>query len=238
MFASVANNPALIARLATMVNGEVGLNSNVHTQRAILEEAFNRWYVRKEGVGADLYAGRGGYYARATFGRTPPAAAIERFKRYVLGPVLGGSNDAMGMTGNASNERGNMVAMDQFMRGTHGLWLDLRTGKPIKLSPGYMGGKAEGLFMEGPFKRSLPMMHGAAPHWEADDIWHSLGGGAVPPPKAGAEIHLHNHITMDGKTVAKNTMKQIVKHGQATPHGIRMPDYQGTRPQPGPLIQI
>lgn len=238
-FADVSKNPALIARLATMVNGEVGLNANVHTQRAILEEAFNRWYVREQRAGADLYAGRGGYYAGATFGRRPSAAQIERFKRDVLGPVLGGSNDAMGMTGNASNDprHNNMVAMHQFMRGTKGYWIDLRTGKPVALPPGYAGGRAEGMFMEGPFRRQLPMMHGG-PHWDANDIWSSLGGSAVPPPKTGGDVHIHNHITLDGRTVAKNTMKHIVKQGQGAPHGTRMPDYQGTRPQPGPMLQI
>jgi hypothetical protein len=155
-FESALNDPAFVRRMASMGKGEVTLESNIHTQRAIAEQAFNRWYVRKQEAGHDLYHGRGGYYASNTFKRVSPAE-VAKYKRDVLDPVVhGGTNDAEGTTGNASNELGNMVAAHQFRRGTKGYWLNLKTGKKINVPDTYMGGKNEAMFVEGPFKRQLP----------------------------------------------------------------------------------
>lgn len=154
-FNYVLNDPAFVARMASMGKGEVGLKSNLKTQRAIAEQAFNRWYVRKQPAGTDLYHGRGGYYAANTF-RNVSKEEVERYKRDVLIPVIrGGTNEAFGTTGNASNEPGNMVAMHQFGRHTPGFWMDLKTGQKTDLPPSYMKGQAEAMFMEGPFKRQL-----------------------------------------------------------------------------------
>ena len=142
-----------------MGKGEVGLGSNLKTQRAIAEQAFNRWYVRNQEAGHDLYYGEGGYYAAGTFQRVS-RAEVERYKRDVLVPVIrGGTNEAHGTTGNASNEPGNMVAAHQFGRGTRGYWMGLKSGDKEDLPSDYMGGKAEAMFYEGPFKRQLATIH-------------------------------------------------------------------------------
>jgi len=62
------------------------------------------------------------------------------------------------------------------------------------------------------------------------------GGSPAIPPTAGQSVELHANITMDGRTVAKSVTKHIVKGGQLPSTGSRLPDYQGTRPQPGLII--
>jgi hypothetical protein len=52
----------------------------------------------------------------------------------------------------------------------------------------------------------------------------------VPPASADKEIHLHNHVTLDGKTVARNTMKHIVGAGNHPSHSGRLSDISLTRP--------
>jgi hypothetical protein len=85
-FASALNDPAFVRRMAMMGKGEIsGSHANIHTQRAIAEQAFNRWYVRKQRYGADLYHGRGGYYAANSFPGVS-AAEVEQYKRDVLEP--------------------------------------------------------------------------------------------------------------------------------------------------------
>jgi hypothetical protein len=156
-FAGMLDDPAFVRKMASMGKGEVGLNSNLKTQRAIAEQAFNRWYVRNQKAGHDLYHGRGGYYAAGSFPNVSPAE-VAKYKRDVLGPVLnGGTNDAMGTTGNASNEPGNMVAAHQFARGTKGYWMNLKSGEKTDVPSTYMGGKNEAMFNEGPYKRQLAM---------------------------------------------------------------------------------
>jgi hypothetical protein len=152
-FASAIDDDAFVARMASMVQGEVGLNSNRKTQMAITEQAFNRWDTREQERGHDLYHGRGGYYAAGTFQHVTPEQ-IAAYKENILKPVLAGSDVIQGMTGNASNEPGNMVAAHQFARGTPGFWMSLKTGEEAtdaqgnKLPSTYMGGKAEAMFME------------------------------------------------------------------------------------------
>jgi hypothetical protein len=161
-FADKLNDPAFVHRMASMTKGEVGLDSNLKTQRAITEQAFNRWYVREQPAGQDLYAGSGGYYDRNTFRQTSEAEEAQ-YKRDVLVPViLGGTNEALGTTGNASNAPGNMVAQHQFNRGTSGYWMDLRSGEKVNAPNDYMGGGHEAMFYEGPFKRQLPVNQAAA----------------------------------------------------------------------------
>jgi hypothetical protein len=182
--------------MASMVQGEVGLNSNIKTQQAITEQAFNRWTYRGQEAGHDLYHGRGGYYAAGTFRSVSPAQ-VAKFRETVLGPVLAGSNVAKGMSGNASNEPGNMVAMHQFARGTPGFWMNLKTGEPQNLPTSYMGGKAEAMFMEGPFKHKLAMKEAGALHGEAlrkhfghpgkmPNIGAAIGGTAIDDSRSRA----------------------------------------------------
>lgn len=156
-FSDTLDDPAFVRKMASMGKGEVGLTSDLKTQRAIAEQAFNRWYVRKQEAGRDLYHGKGGYYAGGTF-QPVSDAEVEKYRREVLEPVIkGGTNEAKGTTGNASNEPGNEVAKHQFERGTPGYWMNLKTGEKTDLPNSYQGGKAEALFHEGPYKRQLKM---------------------------------------------------------------------------------
>lgn len=162
-FDPALEDPAFVKRMASMGKGEVGLESNLKTQRAIAEQALNRWYVRKQQHGHDLYHGSGGYYARNTF-QPVSEGEVERYKRDVLEPVIkGGTNEARGTTGNASNDPGNEVAKHQFERGTPGHWMHLKSGEKVDLPNSYQGGKAEALFHEGPFKRPLKMKEATPP---------------------------------------------------------------------------
>jgi hypothetical protein len=167
-YAYVLNNPTLIARMAHMASGEVGLTADPKAQRAMTEQALNRWYANNrtqawvEG-GADLFSGRrgrtAGYYAPDTFGKgkPPSAAAVEQYKRTVLEPViLQGTNEARGTTGNASNPRTNPLAAKQFAQGTPGFWMGLKTGEQRDLPPSYAKADAEAMFVEG-MKRQLPI---------------------------------------------------------------------------------
>lgn len=129
-------NEQTIAKMAHMVNGEVGKGAPIQAKIVQLETLFNRAQIRNDTLDSALKSvteggphGRAGpYYAgvRAPGGGTygpgsrPSAAEVEAFKRDVLGPVMGGSNlSDVGhgpMTGNASAN----VAANQFGRGTFG----------------------------------------------------------------------------------------------------------------------
>ena len=42
-------------------------------------------------------------------------------------------------------------------------------------------------------------------------------------------MHINNVIKLDGRTVARSTMKHIVNDGNGPATGARLPDYLGTR---------
>lgn len=234
-FAGLINNPAFVARMASMAKGEVGLNANIKTQMAIAEEAFNRWDTRDQPAGKDLYHGPGGYYAANTF-QPVSAAEVERFKENVLKPVLAGSNILKGMTGNASNDyrHGNLVALHQFNKGTPGLWLDLKTGDVVNLPAGYGGGRAEAFFMEkgSAWHHPVTMRHDSpAARFTTNSNWNmGLSGTPAVPPHKDKEVHIHAPVHLDGRQIASNTMRHMVNAGNSQPHGGRLPDYTGTRP--------
>jgi len=176
MWADIANDPEKVRRLASMTKGEVGLWSNTRTQQAIVEQAFNRWTLRNKSFGSDLYAGKGGYYAHNTF-QPVNEKEVAQFKERILGPVLAGSDAAMGTSGNASNEPGNMVAAHDFHKpwGKGAFWMDLKTGAKTDLPDTYMGGKAEAMYYEAGPASKLPRkdVPGAVPPIAGLHVPHS-----------------------------------------------------------------
>ena len=137
------NNPGLIAKMASMVYGEVGRTAPRETQMAQLESAFNRAQQRGQSVSHVLLSvaedPKRGYYPSATF-HPVSQKDVERFKTEVLAPVLAGSDLGHGVTGNASGH----VAAHQFAKGTQGF--NLRAA----------GGTKESYFIEGPITGPLP----------------------------------------------------------------------------------
>lgn len=125
-----ASNPAMIRRLAWMVNGEVGRNAPDHVKQVQLETVFNRALADRTSLAHALSVhmghGSAGYYAPTTYSREamPRDAEMAHFQSNILRPVLSGSNlsdQGYGpMTGNASNAPHNPVASHQFARGQQG----------------------------------------------------------------------------------------------------------------------
>jgi hypothetical protein len=63
----------------------------------------------------------------------------------------------------------------------------------------------------------------------SSDIWHGLrkqGGSLRSGHHGGGEIHVHNNIYMDGKVIAKNTVKHIVKSA-TYPTSVGLADSRG-----------
>jgi hypothetical protein len=109
--AELQQNPALVARMAAMVRGEVGLGRDPVRERIQLESAFNRAMARNHSLGQALLSvgddPRRGYYARDTYRREATPQQMDYFQKNVLQPVLAGSDEGtkfLGspVTGNAS----------------------------------------------------------------------------------------------------------------------------------------
>jgi hypothetical protein len=108
-YASDLQNPEIVARLASMIKGEVGLGGKGSLAKQIiqLESLFNRAGARNYAhLYQDLFHGKGGYYASGSFPAVSPAE-VEWFKNNVLAPVMKGSDVGtkfLGrtVTGNAS----------------------------------------------------------------------------------------------------------------------------------------
>ena len=127
-------NPALLARLNTIVNGEVGRGAPLETRILYLETIFNRAQARGQSLAEVTRSvdgrynndgsGRGGYYPSATFINGAPRSQNEQnaFNEQVLKPVLGGSDVStqklgFAATGNASaHVARNGVATGRYTR--------------------------------------------------------------------------------------------------------------------------
>lgn len=110
----IKNNPGLLARLQTIVQGEVGHGAPAWKKRIALESIFNRATARGQSLEqvTKQYTGPGsaGYYPSSTFsgGRIRSQAEYDRFQSDVMGPVRGGSDESTARlgfpaTGNASS---------------------------------------------------------------------------------------------------------------------------------------
>jgi Phage tail lysozyme len=141
----IDQNPALVTKMASMVQGEVGANAPLKARTVQLETAFNRAQARGHSLSQALLSvaedPKRGYYARDTY-HPVSKEDVAKFKRDVLAPVMAGSNQSdVGygpMTGNASGS----VAAHQFARGT----------------PGYKLPGGDTYFREGPFTHPFPRL--------------------------------------------------------------------------------
>jgi hypothetical protein len=76
----------------------------------------------------------------------------------------------------------------------------------------------------------------------SSDVWYGLRDqhigslrahpATLPPRNKGAETHVHNHIYMDGKVIARNTSKHFVRAAQY-PTSVGRQDGRGTFMGPG-----
>ena len=80
---------------------------------------------------------------------------------------------------------------------------------------------------------------GATRHWRENFEAHAHENGdsddampspAIAPPHHGATIILHHQTMLDGRVVAKNTMRHISRMGNQPPHSARLPDPFATMP--------
>lgn len=230
--------PWLINKMATMVAGETGGGNDFYS-KTVLAEAFNRAQTRGISLEQALLSvsenRKLGYYAGlnapggGTYGPHAQAWArshFEHFRSAVLGPVLGGWDEAskragFEITGNASGS----VAAHQIARGT----------PHIKIG-------AETYFAEGPFKHPIPHltdrpadMYGIAPHNPAYSAWqwhHNFRSdhSAVPDHGGGNEVHVHHTTMLDGRVISQNVAKHFVRHGNMASGSGRMSDLALTRP--------
>ncbi len=109
----IKNNPGLLERMQTIVQGEVGHGAPAWKKQLQLETIFNRAAARGQTLTqvTQQYTGPGsaGYYPSSTFsgGRIRSQEEFERFQQQVMGPVRAGSDvstERLGFpaTGNAS----------------------------------------------------------------------------------------------------------------------------------------
>jgi hypothetical protein len=71
------------------------------------------------------------------------------------------------------------------------------------------------------------------PHFTLDDINSIYGldeSSAIPPRKSAQPINVHTTLNLDGRTVAKNTMKHMASYNSHPAGGPRLPDNWITRP--------
>jgi hypothetical protein len=72
--------------------------------------------------------------------------------------------------------------------------------------------------------------------WKNPDFGHFEWGGTSGvagtrgAPKASSDVNINQPILLDGRVIAKNTVKNITKMGQGPSSGPRLPDYSVTRP--------
>ena len=122
-FDELKRNPALMRRIAVIVNGEVGSNAPLETKILNAETIFNRAASRGQSLEqvTKQYTGpgSGGYYPATTFANgeriVSRGNALPQFYEQVLKPVVNGSDIStqklgFAATGNASNQPGNEVA--------------------------------------------------------------------------------------------------------------------------------
>jgi hypothetical protein len=63
----------------------------------------------------------------------------------------------------------------------------------------------------------------------SSDVWHGLRGhgGSIPlGSRSGGETHVHNNIYLDGKLIAKSTVKHMVKSA-TYPTSVGLADSRG-----------
>jgi hypothetical protein len=80
-------------------------------------------------------------------------------------------------------------------------------------------------FEAGAIANSMP------PHWTTGDIASALHGRSpVIPPDSGRPIVIQHQSMLDGRVVAENTMRHIVRQGNGPARGPRTADYTAVRP--------
>jgi hypothetical protein len=124
-----AQQPAVQNKIASMIQGEVGLGAPLNSQRAMLETLTNRALARRTSLWTEL---NNGYYPSKTFQNTVTPQWLSTVQNDIYPHVFGGSNFAQGATGNASST----VAQHQYQKGTPGFNIPAA------------GGQSESLFNE------------------------------------------------------------------------------------------
>jgi hypothetical protein len=129
-FDELKRNPALMRRIAVIVNGEVGSNAPLETKILNAETIFNRAASRGQSLEqvTKQYTGKGsdGYYPSTTFSNGERIISrgntLPQFYEQVLKPVVNGSDIStsklgFAATGNASDQPGNTVASNGIRNG-------------------------------------------------------------------------------------------------------------------------
>lgn len=208
------SHPELVARLATMVKGEVGWSAPLTTKQVQLESFLNRMLVVGQSIAEGIlpvWPQKRGYYPASTFARPATPAEIAEFRKDILEPAIAGSHvseDLLGfpVTGNASGS----VAKHQYQRGTRGG--DLPAA----------GGAKESYFLEHPKALKLPRL---------------LGSEVVTPPSAPSHATPGSgRLTIDQRTRERGYNKVLAEAQQYAskflPPGWRAEIYSGFREGP------
>jgi hypothetical protein len=224
--------PAVVARMASMIQGEVGLGprGNINKQIIELETLFNRAQSRGyRSITQDLFHGRGGYYASGSF---PGVSGnqIEWFREHVLAPVLAGSDlgtQFLGVppTGNASQMgfAGRRLAAGVYAAGR---WWGDRPGRDEM----FVQERDTAAHVD-----RLKRLPGHAPHWTTDDIGKALhGDGTVSQlqhqswhvPRDKGEVTLHSALNIDGRELTRHVQRHQVAMAE---HSRQSPSPDGRR---------
>jgi hypothetical protein len=225
-------SPQLVGRMASMIKGEVGLGPRGDTNKQIiqLESMFNRNQVRNQRLGADLFHGRGGYYASTSF-PSVSQGEVEWFNNNVLGPVMRGSDlgsQFLGkpVTGNASQMgfAGRRLSQGLYERGR---WWGDHPGHDEMFVVERDDARRMG---QHPLPRLPEDEHvGGLRAFMGKKRWH---GKKSIPDAEDRPLTVHSNLHVDGRRMAGNVMKHVNRSMNTASQGSRMPDYSAARPMP------
>jgi hypothetical protein len=172
-----AQRPEVQNKIASMLQGEIGLGAPLNSHRAMLETLTNRALARGTSLWHEL---NNGYYPPQTFRNTVTPQWLSTVQTDIYPHVFGGSNFAQGATGNASST----VAQHQYQKGTPGFNIPAAGGQSESLfnEEGHRGWKDT---IGGQQTAYTPLQPKQQPQMSNTYLAQALGGAQQKPLDPG-----------------------------------------------------
>lgn len=202
-FAKELQNPVIRGQVAAMLDAE-------GPTRGTLESLMNRASASGHSLSYFLTGpGRAFYSTRARIARGGRVSARDEA---IIKSVLSGSDTIRGFTDQGLPTDPNAPFGHHHFNGPlvrqHGnIFNDWQAGR-------YAGWR----------KHFEDMAHAAEHVKEKEQV--------AVPPSTGHEVHVHHTTRLDGRIIAQNTVKHMVRQGNMQTVGTRLADYSITRPMP------
>jgi hypothetical protein len=117
-----------------------------------------------------------------------------------------------------------------------GVWNRMVHGNSAQAAAAYAAGylKPAARYLAGrlgKFSHGVPGLDAYIGHHDkAVEPGTSPSNNVIPPHRSAQPIVIHTNLQLDGRTVAKNTMKHMASNANKPASGARLPDYWTTRP--------